>query len=344
MDDDFLDKVTGAVVLIPSQSGRSLKSRNWRTEVAASPPWLVQTTCCIPVKEMRKTSLIQVEFNTYPPDRFSRRQWLWVGKFCRVVLPHPPMMTFSYLNALTNYYDVSPYLKSENFPAYDTTAQLAEGLAVVHKAYDVPKTRIIREVTPHWSGLHTFEELAVSVLLDTDTRALRLTVSPALSPSGSHSTLEVSTVYFRAGYVPSDYPLSAHYTTRFTLEALLLIGIGTGTRDLRETWMSMWSLDDPDPPVVSFGYSLQPSINEPKETVLARALAVSLVLKPQREGGRNDAYKQDIPPFLETLPAQGVDCYAVDHLSAGLRIIPHLHWGNFGPEWRQQGSPLRDCF
>ncbi|KAI6123671.1 Pre-ATP-grasp domain-containing protein [Pisolithus croceorrhizus] len=257
-------------------------------------------------------------------------------------------MTFRYLNALTNYYGISPYLNSENFPPYDTTARLAEGLAAALKAYGVPKYLHIlipfvvysneRKVfdqrwleyelleKSHSTGVVTFEELAASVALNSDTRALRLTVSPALSPSGSQSTLEVSTVYFRAGYAPSDYPPSTHYTTRVTLErnraihcptiSLRLAGgkkiqellsrpgvvkrftrdanvqtVGTGTRDLRETWISMWSLDDPDLAVAPSDYSLRRSINKPRGTTLACALVDSLVLKPKREGGGNNVYK-----------------------------------------------------
>lgn len=48
------------------------------------------------------------------------------------------MILFRYLHAFTNYYGISSYLKSENFPANDTTKRLAEGLAEAHKAYGVP--------------------------------------------------------------------------------------------------------------------------------------------------------------------------------------------------------------
>ena len=47
-------------------------------------------------------------------------------------------MLFRYLHGLTNYYGVSSYLKSENFPTNDTTKGLAHGLAEAHKTYCVP--------------------------------------------------------------------------------------------------------------------------------------------------------------------------------------------------------------
>jgi glutathione synthase len=44
-----------------------------------------------------------------------------------------------YLYASTGYYNCSPHLKIENLPENRTTAGLAEGLAIAHKAYGVPR-------------------------------------------------------------------------------------------------------------------------------------------------------------------------------------------------------------
>lgn len=146
-------------------------------------------------------------------------------------------------------------------------------------------------------------------------------------------------VYFRAGYVPTDYPTPAHYDTRFLLERSRAIkcptiplqlaggkkvqevlthpgvverfmdGSQTGTEgqaraaELRETWMHMWALDDPDP--CAEGLEIEAEFQfagEPRGVSLARSHAASLVLKPQREGGGNNIYKAAIPPFLATLP------------------------------------------
>ena len=42
-----------------------------------------------------------------------------------------------YLLEATHYYDSSPYLRPENFPANNTIAGLAEGLAKAHEAYNI---------------------------------------------------------------------------------------------------------------------------------------------------------------------------------------------------------------
>ncbi|KIK13691.1 hypothetical protein PISMIDRAFT_688194 [Pisolithus microcarpus 441] len=372
MDDDFLDNVMGAVVGVgKADEFVGTLWRGWkaiRDEEIVQPLHLglFRSDYLLHTGEGDgRISLKQVEFNTISSS---------FGP-----LSEKTAAMHRYLNALTNYFGVSPYFKSENFPPNDTTARLAEGLAEAHKAYGVPGAYILFVVQPNERNVfdqrwleyellekhsirvvrQTFEELATSAALDPDTRVLRLTVSPALSPLGSLSTLEVSTVYFRAGYVPSDYPTPTHYTTRFTLERsraincptipLQLAGgkkiqeflthpgvverfmrdadvqsIGTATKDLRETWMSMWSLDDPDPPVVPSDYPLQRTMDEPRGTTAARALADSLVLKPQREGGGNNVYKQDIPPFLETLPAQDREAWIAMQL-----ILPPQGLGSY---------------
>ncbi|KAI6114503.1 glutathione synthase [Pisolithus sp. B1] len=338
MDDDLLDKVTGAVVGVGKAD--EFVGTLWRGR-----------------KAIRGEGTVQVLIPSQSDRSLKSHYLLHTGEGDgKISLKQRAAAMHRYLNALTNYYGISPYLNSENFPPYDTTARLAEGLAAALKAYGVPKYLHIlipfvvysneRKVfDQRWLeyellekhsirvARQTFEELAASVALNSDTRALRLTVSPALSPSGSQSTLEVSTVYFRAGYAPSDCPPSTHYTTRVTLErnraihcptiSLRLAGgkkiqeflsrpgvlkrftrdanvqtVGTGTRDLRETWISMWSLDDPDLAVAPSEYSLRRSINKPRGTTLACALVDSLVLKPKREGGGNN-----------TLPAPDLEAW-----------------------------------
>ena len=151
--------------------------------------------------------------------------------------------------------------------------------------------------------------------VDPTSRVLRIN-----SPSHPHAkNAEIAVVYFRAGYTPNDYPTAAQYDTRHFLESSraiqcpsiqlqlaggkkvqevltqpgvlehFLSGTSFTAADLaavRASWMEMWSLD------VEAGAGMQ----------RARDGAPSLVLKPQREGGGNNVYKEAIPPFLETLP------------------------------------------
>lgn len=145
----------------------------------------------------------------------------------------------------------------------------------------------------------TFDQLAVDASVNPTTSVLRV------------SDIEISTVYFRAGYTPNDYPSSSHYATRFLLEGsraiqcpsipLQLAGgkkvqqilaepnvldqfldsLAEGDA-LKTTWMGMWALES----------ALE----------LVRSRHMELVLKPQREGGGNNVYKEAIPAFLDGLP------------------------------------------
>ena len=165
----------------------------------------------------------------------------------------------------------------------------------------------------------TFDELAESAEVDASTRALRI------KHPVTNKVVEISTVYFRAGYTPTDYPTQTQFDTRLLLERSRAIKCPTiqlqlaggkkvqqvltkpGVLEsflldrarwsgpdftevdaalLRDSWMGMWGLDE----------------NGDKGVEKARLTAERLVLKPQREGGGNNVYKSSIPGFLDTLP------------------------------------------
>ncbi|KAH7928740.1 glutathione synthase [Leucogyrophana mollusca] len=233
-----------------------------------------------------------------------------------------------YLHASTGYFGVSPYLRADNFPPNDTTAGLAQGLAEAHKAYGVPGSQILFVVQPNernvfdqrWleyellekHAIHvvrqTFAELAESVAIDPTSRALLITPSPSTTPAPS--AIEISTIYFRAGYVPTDFPTPADYATRIALERsraikcpsipLQLAGgkkvqealtkpgvlerfLGGGAEsggygpevleEVRATWMGMWALDEDEGTTTT---TTSPAPPEPAGTLKARAHASAL--------------------------------------------------------------------
>lgn len=193
----------------------------------------------------------------------------------------------------------------------------------------------------------TFDELAKSAILDPSTQALHVAPPPGLSPA------EISTIYFRAGYTPTDFPTAAQWSTRFLLERSRAIkcpsiplqlaggkkvqqvltesgileqylcdkkwGDDVFTQievdDIKNSWMGMWGLDEDD------------------GITRARRLASSLVLKPQREGGGNNIYKGDIPAFLDALPLKEREAWIAMEL-----IVPPRGTSNYlvraggGPE------------
>lgn len=93
--------------------------------------------------------------------------------------------------------------------------------------------------------------------------------------------------------------------------------------ELRESFMAMWGLDvsedllNPDTVATSTGV-------EEFGTRKARELASTLVLKPQREGGGNNVYKEAIPPFLDSLPQKERQAWIAMEL-----IVPPEGTGNY---------------
>lgn len=165
----------------------------------------------------------------------------------------------------------------------------------------------------------TFDELAESAEVDGASRVLRIKLPV------TKQAVEISTIYFRTGYTPADYPTQAQFDTRLllersraikcptiqlqlaggkkvqqvltkpgVLESFLLDHARWGGPDftevdvalVRDSWMGIWGLDeDGDGGIAK-----------------ARSAAEKLVLKPQREGGGNNVYRSSIPRFLDTLP------------------------------------------
>jgi len=247
-----------------------------------------------------------------------------------------------YLCSSTDYFGSSPHLTRDNLPQNTTASGLAEGLAAAHKAYGVLEARILFVVQPNERNVfdqrfleyellerhsihvirQTFDELATSAQVDPQTHVLGIKSQSKLH-ADSPSSVEISTVYFRAGYTPNDYTTPSHYNTRGLLESSLAIQcpsiplqLAGGKKvqeeltkpgvlehfmhnpknaktftsedlsNIRSTWMEMWSLD----------------AGGDEGVFKAREHAANLVLKPQREGGGNNVYKEAIPPFLDSLP------------------------------------------
>ncbi|KAH9946065.1 glutathione synthase [Epithele typhae] len=328
MDEAFLDRVMGAeegVGRVDEFTGELWKIwRRLRDE--GTQQWhlgLFRSDYLLHAPEGEEPCLKQVEFNTISSSFGALSEN--ISKLHR------------HLVATTEYFNSSPLLKLENMPPNETIAGLAEGLATAHKTYGSPSAWVLFVVQAgernvfdqRWLEYEllekhslrvirqTLDELATSAEVVPTSRILRIK-RPGLLPRGAES-VEISTVYFRAGYTPTDYPTPAHYNTRYLLEKSVAIkcpsvqlqlaggkkvqevltqgnhlqrylhpphGLTSSnlTENVRRSWMGMWGL------------------NEGEGVAKARAQAEKLVLKPQREGGGNNVYKGDIPPFLNTLP------------------------------------------
>jgi glutathione synthase len=245
-----------------------------------------------------------------------------------------------YLLSSTGYFGASPMLQAKNLPENTTTAGLAAGLAEAYAAYGVADTKILFVVQAgernvfdqRWIEYELLQQHSIHVVRKTfDELATSASLSPSnalLIDTDDGRQTEISVIYFRAGYTPTDYPTPRHYTTRVLLEQSRAISCPSiplqlaggkkvqqvltmpgmlerfmgedkeGCEALRSSWMGMWGLDDES----VFVPEGDGSEGETAGVRLARARHAALVLKPQREGGGNNVYKSSIPQFLDGLP------------------------------------------
>ncbi|KAI9840498.1 MAG: hypothetical protein M1838_004028, partial [Thelocarpon superellum] len=241
-------------------------------------------------------------------------------------------------------YPPSPLLKQDAFPCNDSISGLAEGLAAACRAYGLPKSAprcplcvliVVQSAERNvfdqrhleyelWTKHNTpifrlpfAEILARTSVSSTSLKSLLYT--PKHNPATSY---EVSVVYFRAGYTPTDYPTPDAWSARLQIErsgaikcpsvltqlagckkvqqvlatpssphlARFLADTETASR-IRSTFTNIYPLDA-DTPGGEFA----------RTHALDPVLSQNFVLKPQREGGGNNIYRGAIPPFLRSLP------------------------------------------
>ena len=148
----------------------------------------------------------------------------------------------------------------------------------------------------------------------------RLIYKPPHTPN---TTYEVTTLYFRAGYSPTEYTSSESWKARLHLERSAAIKCPSILTHLAGSKKIQQILATPSSPYLERFLSSTPSassINRVRATfatifplddtpagkraieiVTSADKAKGYVLKPQREGGGNNIYGIKIPPFIKTL-------------------------------------------
>ncbi|WWD19999.1 glutathione synthetase [Kwoniella shandongensis] len=171
---------------------------------------------------------------------------------------------------------------------------------------------------------HTFSDLANLAQVDRSSKTLLLP-SP-LEPDSPPR--EVAVIYYRSAYTPTDYPSSSEWTTRLLLERSRAIKCPSmalqlaGAKKIQQVLCEPGVLEDfllsPDRPDVGAGPLTQADVDRLRQTwigllpmdnsllgqeayTLATTHPERYVLKPQREGGGNNIYRENIPPYLKEL-------------------------------------------
>jgi len=228
-----------------------------------------------------------------------------------------------------------------NLPPDNKAVQvLQNGLSAAHYAYGPSKSQpelslcVLFVVQDHEHNI--FDQLALSS--DSKFPIFRLPANQILSqtsidsenslrplvytpPSSPTARFEVTTVYLRALYAPSEYTSPESWSARLHLERSATIKCPTVLTQLAGCKKVQQVLTSTLPdhlrrflPTASEStlsslrstfapqYDLGPN-SEGLVIALDPSRAAKHVLKPQREGGGNNIYKTSIPGFLKSLPS-----------------------------------------
>jgi glutathione synthetase len=270
----------------------------------------------------------QVEFNTIASS--------FGGLASQVSLLHKYLLT-------TTAYPPTPSLTSSSLPTNTSIAALSAGLAASHTHYGPSKSQpplplcvifivqssernVFDQRHLEYTLLHTHSipvfrlpfPLALShTYIPSSNPARPLLYKPPHSPSTEY---EVSTIYYRAAYSPTEYDFPSSWQTRLHLERSAAIKCPTILTHLAGSKKIQQVLATPSSPHLSRFLSSPSTAERVRNTfaaiypldntldgIEAKKLALddqkckSYVLKPQREGGGNNIYREKIPPFLRSL-------------------------------------------
>ncbi|GAA95082.1 uncharacterized protein L969DRAFT_95945 [Mixia osmundae IAM 14324] len=235
----------------------------------------------------------------------------------------------------SGYYPSSAAIDASALPRNDALSAISKGIASAHQYYQQQqstKAAVVLFVVQD-PERNAFDQRAIEWLLqEMSVSVRRLTLAQVrqqcsltddkrllLREPISAGPREISVVYYRAGYGPADYTLAEHWFTRLLLErsravkcpsvALQLAGAKKIQQVLTEPGMlerfesehlDQRQIADLRRTFIAL-YSLEEGTEGDQNEQLARDQPSRFVLKPQREGGGNNVYREKIPPFLDEL-------------------------------------------
>ena len=253
----------------------------------------------------------------------------------------------SHLLSISAYPPITPPLISgPSLPLNPSIASISQGIATAHKAYGASKSTtqlplcslfVVQDPENNTFDQHA---LATNLLAYHNLLTFRLPFTATLShtsipsdlpsrpliytpPHSPSTSYEVTTLYFRAGYSPTEYTSSESWKARLHLERSAAIKCPSILTHLAGSKKIQQILATPSSPYLSHFLSSTSSatyidriratfaaiypLDDTPEGEHAIRIAVDAdkargyVLKPQREGGGNNVYGLKIPPFIKSL-------------------------------------------
>eukprot|EP00261_Vitis_vinifera_P026595 XP_010660087.1 PREDICTED: glutathione synthetase, chloroplastic isoform X2 [Vitis vinifera] len=267
--------------------------------------------------------LLQIELNTISSS--------FPGLSCLVTELH---------RSLLNHYGKHLGLDSKRIPGNSAVTQFAEALAQAWKEYNNPRALVMFVVQTEERNMYDQHWLSTAMKERYDVTTIRKTLAEIdaegkLLPDGTLTVggQPVAVIYFRAGYAPTDYPSESEWRARLIMEQSSAVKCPSisyhlaGTKKiqqelakpnvlerflenkddiakLRKCFAGLWSLDDSN--------IIKEAIERPEV----------FVMKPQREGGGNNIYGDDVRETLLRLQKEGTEEDAAYILMQ--RIFPNV--------------------
>ena len=239
-----------------------------------------------------------------------------------------------------------PALRPLSLPSNDATDQLADGLAAAHHAYGAPRSTPSRPLCMlaviQDRERNVFDQRRLELAASTHAACpiFRLPFSATLAhtsippdnpkrpliytpPSDPSRSLEVTVVYFRATYMPADFPDETAWKARTHLERSAAIKCPSILTQLAGCKKMQQVLATPDSPhlarflpdpgetaavratfAVMYPMDTSPTGQQARKLATSPEESKGYVLKPQREGGGNNVYGAAIPGFLAGLKGE----------------------------------------
>ncbi|RIA86206.1 glutathione synthase [Glomus cerebriforme] len=224
----------------------------------------------------------------------------------------------------TKYFNSSELLKKDSLPLNDSMTSLPKGLAKAHELYGSPNAVVMMVVIDEERNAFDQRWIEYNLLNNHTVHIIRKTLAEINDQGKLDSKTkaliidgkEVAVTYFRSGYSPEQHPTKKEWDARLLIErsksikcpsiSYQLVGAKKVQQLLAMPGIVEKYVTDPTEAKklrASFA-GLHPLDSSPEGEAavkLAMKNPESYVMKPQREGGGNNIYANDIPPMLSKL-------------------------------------------
>ncbi|EGV64679.1 Glutathione synthetase [Yamadazyma tenuis] len=241
------------------------------------------------------------------------------------------------------------YYDDAEIPISSSIDDIAKALSIGNYYYngevENDKTVVLFIVQPNERNSFDQRHIEYSLINNFGLKSVRLTLEEVSDKTTVNSNKlylkqtmdEISVVYYRSGYAPTDYVSEECWKARLHLENNVAIKCPSiltqlaGAKKIQQILTNKQVLETflPDlsetelEKVLSTFVKIYP-LDDSEEGKIAKQLIKTdpgnFVLKPQREGGGNNIYKEDIPSFLEKLEEKDWGAYILMEL-----ITPPIH-------------------